>query len=50
MSASYLQNVTAIYAPMIYTAPCGMFLMRADPLRGQEGGGWDLEIEIFWTL
>ncbi len=22
-----------------------MFLMRADPLRGQVGGGWALEIE-----
>ncbi len=37
----------AIYAPMIYTAPCVMFLMRAeaDPLRGQVGGGRALEIE-----
>jgi hypothetical protein len=24
-----------------------MFLMRADPLRGQVGGGWALEIETF---
>jgi hypothetical protein len=24
-----------------------MFLMRADPLRKQEGGGWALEIESF---
>jgi hypothetical protein len=24
-----------------------MVLMRADPLRGQVGGGWALEIEIF---
>jgi hypothetical protein len=32
---------------MIYTAPCVMFLMRADPLRGQVGGGWALEIESF---
>jgi hypothetical protein len=24
-----------------------MFLMRADPLRGQVGGGWDLEIVTF---
>ncbi len=24
-----------------------MFLMRADPLRGQVGGGWALEIESF---
>ncbi len=29
-----------IYAPMIYTAPCLMFLMRADPLREQVGGDW----------
>jgi hypothetical protein len=32
---------------MIYTAPCVMFLMRADPLRGQVGGSWALEIESF---
>jgi hypothetical protein len=25
-----------------------MFLMRADPLRGQVGGSWSLEIESFW--
>jgi hypothetical protein len=31
----------------VYTAPCLMFLMRADPLRGQVGGGWALEIESF---
>jgi hypothetical protein len=24
-----------------------MFMMRADPLRGQVGGGWALEIETF---
>ncbi len=24
-----------------------MFLMRADPLRGEVGGGWALEIETF---
>jgi hypothetical protein len=35
---------------MIYTAPCVMFLMRADPLQGQVGGGWALEIESFWAL
>ncbi len=29
----------AIYALVIYTAPCVMLLMRADPLRGQVGGG-----------
>jgi hypothetical protein len=28
------------YAPMIYTALYVMFLMRADPLLGQVGGGW----------
>jgi hypothetical protein len=39
--------ILAIYAPMIYTALCVMFLMRADPLRGQVGGGWALEIESF---
>jgi hypothetical protein len=37
----------AIYAPMLYTAPCVMFLMRADPLRRQVGGSWALEIESF---
>jgi hypothetical protein len=36
-----------IYAPMIYTAPCIMFWMRAYPLRGQAGGGWALEFESF---
>ncbi len=25
-----------------------MFLVRADPLRGQVGGGWALEIESFF--
>jgi hypothetical protein len=29
---------------MIYTAPYVMLLMRANPLRGQVGGGWALEI------
>jgi hypothetical protein len=33
-------HVLTIYTPMIYTAPCFMFLMRADTLRGQVGGGW----------
>jgi hypothetical protein len=32
---------------MIYMAPYVMFLMRADTLRGQEGGGWALEMESF---
>ncbi len=27
-----------------------MFLMQADPLRGQVGGGWALEIETFRAL
>ncbi len=36
-----------IYAPMIYTAPCKMFWMRAYPLLGQVGGGWALEFESF---
>ena len=31
-----------IYAPLIYTAPCIMFWMRAYPLLGQVGGGWIL--------
>jgi hypothetical protein len=36
-----------IYGPMIYTAQSVMVLRRSDPLRGQVGGGWALEIEIF---
>jgi hypothetical protein len=32
---------------MIYTDPYIMFLMRADSLQGQVGGGWALEIETF---
>ncbi len=39
--------ITAIYEPMIYTAPCVMFLMHADPLRRQVAGGWALKIESF---
>jgi hypothetical protein len=35
------------FSPMIYTAPCVMFLMRADALLGQVGAGWALEIERF---
>jgi hypothetical protein len=30
-----------------YDLYCPVFLMRADPLRGQVGGGWALEIENF---
>jgi hypothetical protein len=29
-------------------APCVMFLVHADPLQGQVGGGWPLEIESFF--
>ncbi len=32
---------------MMYTAPYLRFLMREDPLRGQVGGGWAMEIETF---
>jgi hypothetical protein len=35
------------YAPMIYTALCIMFWMRANSLRGLVGGGWALEFESF---
>jgi hypothetical protein len=35
---------------MIYTAPRVMFLMRADTLIGQVGGGRALEIESFLGL
>jgi hypothetical protein len=31
---------------MIYTAPCIVFLMRADTLRGQVGGDWALEMDL----
>jgi hypothetical protein len=45
----YKDNI-AISGPMIYMAVYVMLLMRANPLRGQEGGGWALEIETFWAL
>jgi hypothetical protein len=32
---------------MIYTAPCVIFLIRVDALRGQVEGGWALEMESF---
>ncbi len=32
-------------ASMIYTAPCIMFSMWADIVRGQVGGGWALKVE-----
>jgi hypothetical protein len=35
---------------MIYAAQFVMLLMRANPLRGQVGGGWALEIETFLGL
>jgi hypothetical protein len=34
-----------IYGPMIYTAPYIVLSMRSNPVRGQVGGGWALEIE-----
>jgi hypothetical protein len=40
-------NIITIYLPMINTAPCIMFWMRAYPLLGQVGGGWTLEFESF---
>ncbi len=42
-----LLYIIAIYAPMIYTAPCVCFQCGQHPLRGQVGGGWALEIETF---
>ncbi len=38
MQPPYKIRVT-IYAPMIYTAQCVRFLMGADRLRGEVGGG-----------
>ncbi len=44
------QSTLTIYAPMIYTAPCVIVLMRADTLCGEVGGGGlELEIESFWS-
>ncbi len=40
-------RILASYALMIFRAPYVMFWMHADPLRGQVGGGWALEIETF---
>jgi hypothetical protein len=34
------ESVITIYVPMIYTALCIIFWMRAYPLRGQVGGVW----------
>jgi hypothetical protein len=36
-----------LYGPMIYMAPYIMPLMRENPLRGQVGVGWALEIKTF---
>jgi hypothetical protein len=36
-------HIIAIYGPVIYV----MLFMRANPLRGQVGGSWALEIETF---
>jgi hypothetical protein len=44
---SCFKHILTIYAPMIYTAPCIMYWMRAYPLRGQVGGVWALEFESF---
>jgi hypothetical protein len=41
------EGLITIYAPLIYTALCIMFWMRAYPLRGEVGGGWALEFESF---
>ncbi len=49
MEPKYVGIMVAIYAPMIYKAPYVMFLMRADPLRWQLGGGWALESETFFV-
>jgi hypothetical protein len=37
------------YGPLIDTALYIMLLMRANPLLGQVGGGWALEIRLFWA-
>jgi hypothetical protein len=46
-NCSLVYSIIDIYAPMIYTAPYIIFLMRAYPLRGQVGEGFALEIERF---
>ncbi len=40
-----------IYAPMNYTAPCVRFLMRADTLCGEVGGGggWRWKSRVLWA-
>jgi hypothetical protein len=40
-----MKAALTLYAPMIYTAPCVIFLMRADALCGHVGG--EMEMESF---
>ncbi len=42
--------VLTIYAPMIFTAPCIMFWMRAYTLCGEVGGDWAWNSQVFWAL
>jgi hypothetical protein len=42
--------IIAIYGPMIYPARYVVLLIRANPLGGQVGGGWAMEIETFSAL
>jgi hypothetical protein len=44
---SVVMHILTIYAPMIYTASCIIFWMRAYPLQGEVGGGWALEFKSF---
>jgi hypothetical protein len=37
-----LGTAKTLFAPVLYTAPCIMFWMRAYPIRGEVGGGWNL--------
>jgi hypothetical protein len=39
--------IVTIYAPVFYTGPCIMFWRRGYTLRGEVGGGWDLEFPSF---
>jgi hypothetical protein len=39
-----------IYRPLIDMALCAMLLMQENPLLGQVGGGWALEISTFVAL
>jgi hypothetical protein len=34
---------------MIYRAPCVMFLMRGDTLRGEVVGGWRWKSRVLWA-